>query len=176
MDRRRVATVLAVVVTLAILMWAVRGRRQQVPPPEDVVWELVAASQAGDVERYLGCFNGRLQDQLSATVAELPGEGFSDYLRSSSQLLTGVAVYDVERPQPGRATLTVEYVYRDATERQRMELELKRGAWSISDLERSKRAKPLIPYGAPAAPMPEPLDDTAPDQPSEPGVTEGNPP
>jgi hypothetical protein len=40
-----------------------------------------------------------------------------------------------------------------------MELVLANGGWRIADLERSRRAKPLIPYGAPAAePPPEPTE------------------
>jgi hypothetical protein len=110
------------------------------------------------VERYLGCFAADLRQRLEATAAEMSTERFSEYLRSSSQLLTGVAVYDVKQAQPGRASLTVEYVYRDATERQRLQLVLARDSWTITDLEPSRRSKPLIPYGAPAAPMPEPAE------------------
>jgi hypothetical protein len=157
-DKSRVATVVTVLIVATVLLWAVIGRRQEAPEPGSVVWTMIEAAQAGEVERYLDCFAAGLRQRLEATAAEMSTDGFSEYLRSSSQLLTGVAVYDVEQPQPGRASLTVEYVYRDATERQQMQLELARGSWTITDLERSRRSKPLIPYGAPAAPMPEPAE------------------
>lgn len=160
-DRRRLATFLTLIVVGLALLWAVRGRDREPSEPKDVVWVLIEAAQARDVDRYLGCFGGDIRRQLGATVLELTPDGFADYLRSSVEPLTGVAVYDVDRPQPGRAVLTVEYVYRDATERQRLQLELSGASWRITGLERSKRAKPLIPYGQPAAPMPVGIDSNA---------------
>jgi hypothetical protein len=156
MDRRRIATIVTLVILGVIVLFAVRGRDREPPEPEGLVWTLIEAAQEGDVDTYLACFDGDLRQQLEATALEMSRDGFGEYLRSSSDPLTGVAVYDVELLQQDRASLTVEYVYRDATERQRVELTLVRGAWTITGLEKSKRAKPLIPYGAPAAPMPEP--------------------
>jgi len=153
-DRRRAATIITVLVIAAALIWALRREAPEPPPPEDLIWSLIEAAQAGDVEAYLGCFGGELRTRLDHTVVELTPGGFSDYLRSSSDPLTGVAVYDVEVAE-GRGSLTVEYVYRDVTERQRMQLERARSGWRIVDLDPSRRAKPLIPYGAPAAPMPD---------------------
>ena len=166
-DRRRLATIVSLAVMGLALLWAVRGTDREEPEPNDVVWVLIEAAQTGDVDLYLGCFGGDLRDQLEATVGELSRDGFADYLRSSSEPLTGVAVYDVEQSQPGRAALTVEYVYRDATERQQLRLELSGSSWSITGLERSKRAKPLIPYGQPAAPMPDGIDRDAVSKPTD---------
>jgi len=166
-DRRRLATFVTLAVMGLALLWAVRGRDRETPEPNDVVWVLIDAAQAGDVDRYLGCFGGDLRNQLEATVGELSRDGFADYLRSSSEPLTGVAVYDVDQPQAGRAALTVEYVYRDATERQELQLELSGASWKITALERSKRAKPLIPYGQPAAPMPAGIEDDSDSKPTD---------
>lgn len=171
-DRRRLATILALVVVAAVLVFALRGRQSEPPRPEDLIWRLVEAAQGGDIDTYLGCFGGALRGRLDAIVLEMTPGGFADYLRSSSEPLTGVAVYDVEVAPDDRASLTVEYVYRDATERQRISLALGRGGWAITDLEGSRRAKPLIPYGAPAAPMPEPIEEPTAEQP----MTEGAPP
>ena len=158
LDRRRIATIVTVLVLGAVLVWTTRREAPEPPQPEDLIWALIEAAQTGEAEAYLGCFGGGLRTQLDNTVQEMTPTGFSEYLRSSSDPLTGVAVYDVEVTNSDRANLTVEYVYRDATERQRMQLELFKGEWKIVDLDRSKRAKPLIPYGAPAAPMPEPTE------------------
>jgi hypothetical protein len=158
-DKSRVATIVTIVIVAAVLLWALIGRRTEPPEPNTVIWTMIEAAQAGEVAPYLECFSGELAQRLEATATEMSIEGFSEYLRSSSELLTGVAVYDVEQDDSGGASLTVEYVYRDATERQRMQLELARGRWTITELERSRRAKPLIPYGAPAAPMPEPTEE-----------------
>jgi hypothetical protein len=155
-DRRHVATIVTILVLGAVLIFTMRREPPEPPEPEDLIWTLIEAAQTGDATTYLGCFDGKLRTDLDHTVSELTADGFADYLRSSSDPLTGVAVYDVEVTDGDRASLTVEYVYRDATERQRMQLELVKDDWKIVDLDRSKRAKPLIPYGAPAAPMPEP--------------------
>jgi hypothetical protein len=158
-DKNRAATLVTIVIVAAVLLWALVGRRPEPPEPATVIWTMIEAAQAGEVEPYLECFGGELAERLKATATEMSADGFSEYLRSSSDLLTGVAVYDVDKDDGGGASLIVEYVYRDATERQRMQLELARGRWTITELERSRRAKPLIPYGAPAAPMPEPTEE-----------------
>jgi hypothetical protein len=154
-DRRTAATIVTVVIIATVILWTSRDVPEP-PRPENLIWTVIEAAQSGDVDTYLDCFAGDLRTQLDHTVLELTPAGFSDYLRSSSEPLTGVAVYDVVVGDDDGASLTVEYVYRDATERQGMRLDLGRGGWKIVDLDRSKRAKPLIPYGSPAAPMPEP--------------------
>jgi hypothetical protein len=155
-DRRHVATIATVLVLGVVLVWTMRREAPEPPQPEDLIWTLIEAAQTGDVEIYLSCFGGALRTQLDNTVLEMTPTGFSGYLQTSSSPLTGVAVYDVEVTGSDGASLTVEYVYRDATERQNMSLDMAKGGWKIVDLDRSKRAKPLIPYGSPAAPMPEP--------------------
>jgi hypothetical protein len=152
-NRRSLATAAAIALAAAALWWA---RARQAPPadtaetePQSVVWRMVDASKARDVPAYLECFAGELRTRLEATVDQLGDEGFAEYLARRVAELKGVALYDVERQSEGRASVTVEYVFADEKELQRLHLEEVRGRWVIADAEASHREKSLIPYGTP---------------------------
>jgi hypothetical protein len=152
-NRRSLATAAAIALAAAALWWA---RARQAPPaetamtePQSVVWKMVDASKARDVPAYLECFAGELRTRLDATVQQLGDDGFADYLARRVEELKGVALYDVERQSDGRASVTVEYVFADEKELQRLHLEEVRGRWVIADAEASRREKSLIPYGTP---------------------------
>jgi hypothetical protein len=156
-NRRTAATVVAVALAAAAL-WGARGRdapgaaanaSDGEAEPQSVVWRMVDASKARDVDAYLECFAGDLRSRLDAIAAQLGEDGFADYLARRVEELKGVALYDVERPDPGRATVTVEYVFAEDKELQRLHLEEARGRWVIAGAEESRREKSLIPYGTP---------------------------
>jgi hypothetical protein len=118
--------------------------------PQAVVWRMVDASKARDVSGYLDCFTGDLRTRLDATVRELGENGFADYLGQRVAELKGVALYDVERAPTGGASVTVEYVFANEKEMQRLHLTEERGSgWRISAADASRREKSLIPYGTP---------------------------
>ena len=153
MNRRTLATVVAIALAAAALWWA---RERQAPAadapanePQSVVWRMVDASKARDVPGYLECFAGDLRTRLDATAKQLGEGGFADYLAKRVAELKGVALYDVEREADGRAWVTVEYVFAEEKELQRLHLEEVRGRWVIADAEASRREKSLIPYGTP---------------------------
>ena len=169
--RRGAATVAAIALAAGALWWA-RAREQPAPAtasaaasrggtaasgsegqsenePQSVVWRMVDASKARDVGGYLDCFAGDLRTRLDATARELGEGGFADYLARRVEELKGVALYDVERAESGRAALTVEYVFANEKEQQRLHLEQGRGGWRIVAADASRREKSLIPYGTP---------------------------
>jgi hypothetical protein len=117
--------------------------------PQSVVWRMVDASKARDVSGYLDCFAGDLRTRLDASVRELGESGFADYLAQRVEELKGVALYDVERAPTGGAAVTVEYVFANEKEMQRLHLEEQRGGWRITAADASRREKSLIPYGTP---------------------------
>ena len=82
-------------------------------------------------------------------MRELGEDGFADYLAQRVEELKGVALYDVERAPTGGAAVTVEYVFANEKELQRLHLEEPRGGWRITAAEASRREKSLIPYGTP---------------------------
>ena len=83
-------------------------------------------------------------------MRELGESGFADYLAQRVEELKGVALYDVERAPGGGAALTVEYVFANEKELQRLHLERGRGGgWRITAADASRREKSLIPYGTP---------------------------
>jgi hypothetical protein len=153
-NRRTLATAAAIVLAAAALWWARDRERPSLgstpeSEPQSVVWQMVDASRARDVAGYLECFAGDLRTRLDATARQLGDDGFADYLAQRVAELKGVALYDVERPSDGRASVTVEYVFADEKELQRLHLEQARGRWVIAAAEASRREKSLIPYGTP---------------------------
>jgi hypothetical protein len=153
-NRRTLATAAAIALAAAALWWA--RARQPAPAeatpesePQSVVWRMVDASKARDVPGYLECFAGDLRTRLEATARQLGDDGFAEYLARRVAELKGVALYDVERQPDGRASVTVEYVFADEKELQRLHLEETRGRWVIAEAEASRREKSLIPYGTP---------------------------
>jgi hypothetical protein len=154
-NRRSLATAAVIVVAAAALWWAREREAPRAPgggtgnEPQAVVWKMVDASKARDVGGYLDCFTGDLRTRLDATVRQLGEDGFAQYLERRVEELKGVALYDVERPAAARASLTVEYVFAEEKELQRLHLEEDRGGWRIAGAEASRREKSLIPYGTP---------------------------
>jgi hypothetical protein len=171
MNRRALATVAAIALAAVALWWA-RSREQsgasgvvaaspssRAPDraaeaaedePQSVIWRMVDASKARDVSGYLDCFAGDLRTRLDASVRELGESGFADYLAQRVEELKGVALYDVERAPAGGAAVTVEYVFANEKELQRLHLEPSRGGgWRITGADASRREKSLIPYGTP---------------------------
>ena len=96
-------------------------------------------------------YTGRHLDDICA----LPG--FTTAPRSklhsvsrATTLTRNVALYDVERAPTGGAAVTVEYVFANEKELQRLHLEPSRGGgWRITAADASRREKSLIPYGTP---------------------------
>jgi hypothetical protein len=172
-SRRTLATVAAIALAAAALWWA-RSREQPSAggdvvasspsssqgaasaadsaedEPQSVVWKMVDASKARDVRGYLDCFAGDLRTRLDASVRELGESGFADYLAQRVEELKGVALYDIERAPAGGASVTVEYVFANEKELQRLHLDPSRaGGWRITAADESRREKSLIPYGTP---------------------------
>jgi hypothetical protein len=55
----------------------------------------------------------------------------------------------LERFTVERAHHAITGFFQDQTERQRLTLMLGKGTWRIIETERSRRSRPLIPYGEP---------------------------
>ncbi len=109
---------------------------------------MIDESKAADIEGYLSCFSGDLRERLEANLRQMGEEGFRAYLRDRLAELKGVAIYDVEESD-AEASLTVEYVFAEESERQSMRLERTRGTWRIAGADASRRERSLIPYGTP---------------------------
>jgi hypothetical protein len=149
--RKPLATILTLAVLGAALWWTTSRRTADTGSagePQSVVWRMIDESKIGDVEGYLDCFVGEIRRQLQSTVDEMSSAEFSSYLQRSIDELKGVAVFDVEQ-EGSRAVLTIEYLYQDESERQRLELRLEDQSWRIASAEASRRKKSLIPYGTP---------------------------
>ena len=117
--------------------------------PESAVWRILEESKAGNVAGYLDCFAGKTREQLESTAMGMTRPAFSDYLKKSSAGVKGVAVYEIRPVDKGHATLTVEYVFENQNERQRLNLRFDQGRWRVESTEGSQHVQPLVPYGKP---------------------------
>ena len=148
--KKGLAILITVLLIAGAILFSYRQRKSDPEEPETVIWRMLEHSRTGDVQAYLDSFSASTRAQLEATAREMTFAGFSDYLKESSARVKGVAVYEVRRMGEDRATLVVEYVYKDRNERQRLGLKRQGGRWCIEWEETSQRVQPLVPYGKPA--------------------------
>jgi len=152
--KRIVAFAITAAIAGGALWYSIRQRSKTPAEPESAVWQMLDESRAGKVEGYLSCFTGSMRAELEATAKGMGVEKFSEYLKGSVARVKGVAIYDVRATGPEDASLTVEYVYQEQNERQRMSLRHEGAAWRIAAAEKSQRIQPLIPYGKPVSEVP----------------------
>ena len=151
MKKRLPAIVTALLIVTAVVYFA---QRKQSPvskvaeaSPEDVIWQMMDATRAGNVQAYLRCFTGALKQNLEKSVSEMGEPQFSGYLKRLNDEVTGVAVSDLERANDAEASVKVEFVFRSKNEAQKHHLRLIEKSWKIDQVDGAERIKTLIPYG-----------------------------
>src|SRR5206468_10375202 len=88
--------------------------------PQDVIYAMLDASRAGDVQAYLSSYAGQMLSALEQSVRETGQERFSRYLRDSNWAIKGIAVSDPEPVSGREMKIRLEYVYQDRNEAQTM--------------------------------------------------------
>lgn len=142
---------------LALALGVAIGRKQirsfsaESPPAaaQDVIYAMLDASRAGDVQAYLASYAGQMRSALEQSVRETGAERFSKYLKDTNAVIKGVAVSDPEPLTNREMKIRLEYVYQDRNEAQTVYLENSGGNWKIVRVDGSERVKTLIPYGTP---------------------------
>lgn len=99
--------------------------------PEDLLIEMVVASGEGEVERFLACFGGELEERLRGVVRREGEDKIADWLRERSRPVKGFAILDKEPQEAGRVLVKTETVYQDRNTRQSFLLEERGGGWKI---------------------------------------------
>lgn len=122
--------------------------------PESCCYRLLSAEQSGDVSAYLDCFTGALQQQLQAQLSAKSPAAQSAGLRDRAVDLTGQATTDLQFPEQGRAELTLERIFTQHRQRQRVELLRTKDGWKIVSIEDRDRVESRIPYGTPVSQEP----------------------
>ncbi len=125
------------------------GTPQPPPAAQDVIYAMVDASRAGDVQAYLASFGGQMRSSLNQSLRETGEAAFSRYLKESNSAIKGIAVSEPQPVSEREMTVRVEYVYQDRNEAQTMYLEKAGGNWKITRVDGSERVKTLVPYGTP---------------------------
>jgi hypothetical protein len=117
--------------------------------PQSCITRLLAAERSGDTNAYLSCFSEEQRTALQTSWRQRPNRQTSAELRYRSAGMVGHAVSDVEFAEPDRATLILERIEKDHTERQRVDLSRRAGRWQIAKLAAADWQRPAIPYGTP---------------------------
>jgi len=117
--------------------------------PESCISRLLAAERKADLPAYLECFAERQRAELRASWPAQSDRQTAAELRDRSAGLVGHAVSDVELATPDRASLILERIEKDHSERQRVDLQRVDGRWLIVRLASGAWQRPAIPYGTP---------------------------
>ncbi|MCI0721487.1 MAG: hypothetical protein L0338_21320, partial [Acidobacteria bacterium] len=142
-------TLLLILATVAYL--ASRQQSSGVSPlelehePEDTIWQMIDAARQGNVHAYLDCYSGAFRRNLERTVSEMGEPQFSQYLKRLNEEITGIAVFDRQRPSAIEARLMVEFVLRGKNETQKHYLRWTGSSWKIDQVDGAERVKTLIP-------------------------------
>jgi len=119
--------------------------------PEGCCYRMLSAQRAGDVQAYLDCFTGELRQLRTEQLQRKSAEAQSAELRERALALTGQVTRDLQLSEPNRATLVLERVFTQHSERQQVALRLTDGGWKISSVQDLGRIESRIPYGTPVS-------------------------
>jgi hypothetical protein len=147
---RQTAFRLLLVLVLAVVALALRGKGRLPSTPEDAVRRLFEAAQRGDAPAYLATLTGTLRSSFESSRSQMGAAAFSASLRQSMAAVKGFAVSTAGGPSPEEAGLDVELVFADHNERQRFVLVRQGGGWLVAAIEKADAYKPPRPYGSPA--------------------------
>jgi hypothetical protein len=148
----QVITVLLLGGVVAFVLWKQRGAAPVVVPPakpEDAVYAMLDAAQAGDVDRYQDQHAGAAAEVIRRAVAETGPERFAQSLRELHRPLKGVAVMEPEPVSESEVRVNVEFVFQDRNETQLLRLRKEGARWRIVDSQAAERTRTVVPYGTP---------------------------
>lgn len=148
----QVITVLLLGGVVSIVLLRQRGVSPAVAQPskpEDAVYAMLDAAQAGDLVRYQQQHTGSAAEAIRRAVAETGPERFAQSLRDLHRPLKGVAVMEPEPLSESEVRVKVEFVFQDRNETQTLRLRKESSRWLIADSLAAERTKTVVPYGTP---------------------------
>lgn len=116
--------------------------------PAECVTAFILAEQAGDRDAQLGCFAGPLFDGRQSDSAKTSST--PDGHRPTGKL-AGFAITELDYAGPNAATLVLERVYRQGSQRDRVRLRKADDGWKIVELTALGQFAQPIPYGTPVS-------------------------
>ena len=170
LSARRLFVPIVLAMALAAAAVAMRGKGRLPDTPEGTVRAFFAAAQDGDAAAYYSLLSGPLRSSFEETQSQADGEAIRDRLRDTVAGLKGIAVSHAADGSDDRATLDVELVFVDRSERQRFVVVRESRGWVIAAIDRAEAEKPAAPYGSPvydfapandANPRPTPADSSS---------------
>ncbi len=140
---------------LGALIWAFVPPTAS-PPAEDLSRELddtirrmLLAGRQGDVQTYLSSFADPLRSVLATRLNAADAETARRRLRAQYAALKSFVASEWRRTGENEATVLVEHIYADSSERVLFTLRRSGGRWYIVQAETLQRFAPQIPYGTP---------------------------
>lgn len=146
------------VATLALLAGALylgrggpRPTVQSATSPAGCLERMFRAAEQGDVPTYLDCFTGQQRDRLVNELNRQSEADFAASLLEAVRTLKGRAISGPTdtAPDASRATLAVERIYGQHTERQRYHFLRETDGWRIASVDAVEKLRSPIPYGTP---------------------------
>ena len=157
MNLSKTLAALATVLLLALLLWSgasrpgvPSSRPDEADPAEARIHALLQSAWDGDVDSYLGSFDGPLRHRLEREVAERGRSAFAADLKAAARARKSHAVFAVEPESDAAARVTVETVYPDRNERQTYHLASAPAGWLVTEVETVRSLTPKAKFGAPA--------------------------
>jgi hypothetical protein len=148
MSARRFVLPAILATALAAAAFALRGKGRLPDTPEEAVKAFFTAAESSDAPAYLSLLSGPLRGSFEESQRQLGAIAFRESLRSSVTGLKGFAASRAGESAEDRATLDVELVFADRSERQRFRLIRESRGWTIAAIDRAEVEKPGKPYGA----------------------------
>ncbi len=140
--KKQIVTVFVMAIA-SVLAWKGKRLSSQSKPtdPRAVIYEMLSAGKAGDVDRYVASYADPMAATLRRTIT-------AQYLREGSDPVKGVALSDPKEVSATEARIEVKFIYQDRTEAQTFYVSRGSGSqWEITRTEDSRHAETLVPYG-----------------------------
>ena len=156
--KRAAALVATAVLFVAALLLGRGGtaRYGSAVSPGDCLARMFNAAEQGDVPAYLDCFTGPQRERIARELEDQPADAFAAALKDAVRTLKGRAVSgggEVE-PDARSATLTVDRIYAQHTERQSYHFVRQNDSWRIDSVGTVEKHQPPVAYGTPVFELP----------------------
>ena len=153
---------LLTVALMSVLAWAGLRPRPTTPtnettsdafpsPAEARVHALLQSAWEGDIPAYLAAFARPMRERLEREIVDRGSGPFADDLRRAARSRKSHAVFAAEPEGPDTATVPVETVYPDRTERQSYRLKQTLEGWVVTDLTTIRGHEPAARFGSTAS-------------------------
>jgi hypothetical protein len=128
-----------------------RDGKISIESAEERIRTLLQSARDGNIQAYLGAFDGPLRQRLEREIAERGRDAFAADLGQAARSRKSHAIFAAESEPEDVARVAVETVYSDRIERQTFCLCRKREGWLVTELSTVRGHEPKSKFGSPAS-------------------------